>query len=216
MGGERLGRPILSPPPKSFDLSIDQLVFRFMLLFHSILTFMKDLYQSENQVFNPTRLLVLLHCWVGKDWAGPFFPPSKIFCSFYCSVSLSVYVTLSLYLNTYEWPIPKRESSFQTKHFICTATLWGWERLGRPILSPPPPPPKCSDLSIYLSVFQFMLFFYCIWRLMNDSFQRDNQIFKPKSLLVYLPPKCSNLCILSLVNWFFQKKGWGKTGSIFL
>ena len=71
------------PPPKSFALSIDQLVFRFMLLFHSILTFMKDLYQSENQVFNPTRLLVLLHCWVGKDWAGPFFPPSKIFCSFY-------------------------------------------------------------------------------------------------------------------------------------
>ena len=49
-----------------------------MLLFHSILTFMKDLYQSENQVFNPTRLLVLLHCGVGKDWAGPFFPPSKI------------------------------------------------------------------------------------------------------------------------------------------
>ena len=71
------------PPPKSFDLSIDQLVFRFMLLFHSILTFMKDLYQSENQVFNPTSLLVLLHCWVGKDWAGPFFPPSKIFCSFH-------------------------------------------------------------------------------------------------------------------------------------
>ena len=50
-----------------------------MLLFHSILTFMKDLYQSENQVFNPTRLLVLLHCWVGKDWAGPFFPPPKSF-----------------------------------------------------------------------------------------------------------------------------------------
>ena len=49
---------------------------------------------------------------------------------------------------------------------------------------PPPPPPKCSDLSIYLSVFQLMLLFYCIWRLMNDSFQRDNQIFKPKSLLV--------------------------------
>ena len=46
-----------------------------MLLVHSILTFMKDLHQSENQVFNPTRLLVLLHCWVGKDWAGPFFPP---------------------------------------------------------------------------------------------------------------------------------------------
>ena len=109
------------PSPKSFDLSIDQLVFRFMLLFHCILALMNDWFQRENQVFKPNILFVLLHCGVGKDWAGPFFPP---------------------------------------------------------------PPPKCSDLSIYLSVFQFMLFFYCIWRLMNDSFQRDNQIFKPKSLLV--------------------------------
>ena len=67
------------PPSLIFQSSIDRFVFRFMLLFHSILTFMKDLYQSENQVFNPTRLLVLLHCGVGKDWAGPFFPPSKIF-----------------------------------------------------------------------------------------------------------------------------------------
>ena len=63
------------PPSLIFRSSIDRFLFRFMLLFHSILTFMKDLYQSENQVFNPTRLLVLLHCWVGKDWAGPFFPP---------------------------------------------------------------------------------------------------------------------------------------------
>ena len=55
------------PPSLIFRSSIDRFVFRFMLLFHSILTFMKDLYQSENQVFNPTRLLVLLHCWVGKD-----------------------------------------------------------------------------------------------------------------------------------------------------
>ena len=63
------------PPSLIFRSSIDCFVFPFMLLFHSILTFMKDLYQSENQVFNPTRLLVLLHCWVGKDWAGQFFPP---------------------------------------------------------------------------------------------------------------------------------------------
>ena len=83
------------PPPKSFDLSIDQLVFRFMLLFHCILTLMNDLFQRENQVFKPNSLFVLLHCGVGKDWAGPFSPP----------------------------------------------------------------PPKCSDLSIYLLVFQFMLFF---------------------------------------------------------
>ena len=76
-----------------------------MLLFHSILTFMKELYQSENQVFNPTRLLVLLHCWVGKEWAGPFFPPLQnlqIFLLISYNCSLSVNVTLSLYLNTYE------------------------------------------------------------------------------------------------------------------
>ena len=89
------------PPPKSFDLSIDQLVFWFMLLFHCILTLMNDRFQRENQVFKPNIFFVLLHCGVGKDWArlDPFSPS---------------------------------------------------------------PPPKCSDLSIYLSVFQFMLFFYCI------------------------------------------------------
>ena len=117
-----------------------------MLLFHTILTFMKDLYQSENQVFNPTRLLVLLHCWVGKNWAGPLFPP---------------------------------------------------------------PPPKCSDLPIYRSVFQFMLFFYCICRLMNDSFQRDNQIFKPKSLLVISLQSVSTF-VLYLSELILPNSGLGK------
>ena len=109
------------PPSLIFRSSIDCFVFHFMLLFHSILTFMKDLYQSENQVFNPTRLLVLLHCWVGKDWAGPFFPP-----------------------------------------------------------------PKSFDFSIDQLVFQFMLLFHCILTLMNDRFQRENQVFKPNILFVLL------------------------------
>ena len=110
------------PPSLIFPSSIDHFVFRFMLLFHSILTFMKDLYQSENQVFNPTRLLVLLHCGVGKDWAGPI--------------------------------------SF--------------------------PPPKSFDLSIHQLVFRFMLLFHCILTLMNDRFQRENQVFKPNILFVLL------------------------------
>ena len=112
--------------------------FRFMLLFHSILAFMKDLYQIENQVFNPTRLLVLLHCWVGKERAGPFFPPPPLIMlwSFNLLVSLSVYVTLWLYLNNFEWPIPKRDQVFLTNKLIGTSTLWGGEKLGRPILSP--------------------------------------------------------------------------------
>ena len=65
------------PPPQSFDLSIDRFFFWFMLLFHFNLIFMKDLFQSENQVFNPTRLLVLLHCWVGKTGPAHSFPPPK-------------------------------------------------------------------------------------------------------------------------------------------
>ena len=81
----------------------------------------------------------------------------------------------------------KERIKFSNQTFFLYCYIVGWGKTG-PAHSlpppPPPPPPKCSDLSIYLSVFQLMLFFYCIWRLMNDSFQRDNQIFKPKSLLV--------------------------------
>ena len=63
------------PPPKSFDLSIDQLVFRFMLLFHCILTLMK-IYSKErikfsNQTFN-------LYCYIvgwGKTGPAHSFPP---------------------------------------------------------------------------------------------------------------------------------------------
>ena len=43
--------------------------------------------------------------------------------------------------------IPKRESSFQTKQFICTATLWGGERVSLLKI----PHSKVFDLCIYLS-----------------------------------------------------------------
>ena len=46
-----------------------------MLLFHSILTFMKDLYQSENQVFNPTRLLGTSTLLGGERLGRPILPP---------------------------------------------------------------------------------------------------------------------------------------------
>ena len=80
-----------SPPPqkkkKSFDLSIDRLVFWFMLLFHCILTFMNDIFQRKNHLLKPNSLFVLPDCGVGKDWAGPFFPPSKCF-------DLSIYLAV--------------------------------------------------------------------------------------------------------------------------
>ena len=75
--------------------------------------------------------------------------------------------------------IPKRESSFQTKHFFCTATLWGGERLGRPILSP---------LRNFWIFYLFSrLLDYVIFLLYLNSlnlYQAENQVFKPPSLFI--------------------------------
>ena len=116
---------------------------------------------------------------------------------------------------------------------IGTSTLWGGDRLGRPILFP-----SKMYQSFYLSVFWIMLLFHCILTLMNDLFQRENQVFKPTGLLVLLhcgvgkdwvdpfflppppPPQCSDLsiylsvfwiillfhCILTLMNDLFQRE----------
>ena len=83
---------------------------------------------------------------MGKDWAGPFFPPSLIFRSFYWLFSLSVYITLSLYLNIYERPIPKRESSFQSNKIFGTSTLLGGKDWAGPFF-----PSSKMHWSIYLS-----------------------------------------------------------------
>ena len=87
------------PPPKSFDLSIDQLVFRFMLLFHCILTLMNDRFQRENQVFKPN---IFLYCYIvgwGKNGPAHSFPPPLqnvlIFLFIFQSFSLCYYFTVS-------------------------------------------------------------------------------------------------------------------------
>ena len=150
-----------------------------MLLFHCILTLMYDLYQRENLVFKPTSLLVLLHCRVGKDWASPIFPPSKmflshsfppskIFGSFNLLLSLLVYVTLWLYLNNFEWPIPKRDQVFnQQVDWYFNIVVWGKTGPAHSF-----PPPKCLDLFIYHLDFWIMLFFCCIWILLTYTKQR--------------------------------------------
>ena len=77
-GGERLGRPILSPPPPpsimlgSFNLLFSLSVYVTLWLY---LNNFEWPIPKRDQVVKPTRLLVLLRCGVGKDWAGPFFPP---------------------------------------------------------------------------------------------------------------------------------------------
>ena len=146
------------PPPKSFDLSIDQLVFRFMLLFHCILTIMNDRFQRENQVFKPNVLFVLLHCGVGKDWAGPFFPPSLIFRS---SIDHFVFRFMLLFhsILTFMKDIYQSENQVfnPTRLWYFYIVVWGKTGPAHSF-----PPPKCSDLSIYPLDFWIMLFFCCI------------------------------------------------------
>ena len=155
-------------------------------------------------------LKFICNCGMRKDWVGPFFPPSKIFWSFYWLVSLSVYVTHSLYLNTYEWPIPKRQSSFQTKHFICTATLCAGERLGRPILSPPP----LQNVLIFLFIFQSFSLCYSFTVSEDLWMTHSKEIIKFSNQKVYWlsPSKVFQPLYFILVNWFFQIVGWGRLG----
>ena len=129
-----------------------------MLLFHSILTFMKDLYQSENQVFNPTRLLVLLHCWVGKNWAGPFFPPSKMLGSFYLSSRLLDYVILLLYLSSLDLYQAENQVFKSTGLFVIV----GWGKTG-PAHSFPPPLSFYLLLIVLLSVYVTLSLYFNIY-----------------------------------------------------
>ena len=172
------------PPSKifrSFYWSVTIVVFRFMLLFCCNLTLMNDRFQRENQVFKPNILFVLLHCGVGKDWAGPFFPPLLNLSIFYWSFRLLVCVTFSLYFNIYERPIPKWESSFQSNKIIGTSTLLGGERLGQPIL--PPPPPHSIMLGSFNLLFSLSVY-VTLWLYLNNfewPIPKRDQVFKPTS-----------------------------------
>ena len=116
---------------------------------------------------------------MGKDSAGPFFPPFKMFWSFYLSSRLLDYVIFLLYLNSFDL--------YQAENQVFNSLLvlqhfWVEERLSLPILSP------LQNVSIILFIFLSldMLLFHCIWTLMFDLFQIENLVFKPTSLLVLL------------------------------
>ena len=118
---------------------------------------------------------------------------STFFRSFYWLFGLSVYVTLSLYLNIYERPIPKRDASFQSNKIIGTSTLLGGKDWAGPFF-----PSSKMYWSIYLS---FSLLNYAALslhlKLMYDLFKRENLVFKQQ------------------VYWYFCIVGWRKTGPIF-
>ena len=161
------------PPSKmlgSFYLSSRLLDYVILLLYLNSL----DLYQAENQVFKPTRLFVIVGCRLGR----PILSPLLNLSIFYWSFRLLVYITLSLYFNIYERPIPKWESSFQSNKIIGTSTLLGGERLGQPILPPP---------SIMLGSFNLLfslLVYVTLWLYLNNfqwPIPKRDQGFKPTS-----------------------------------
>ena len=69
--------------------------------------------------------------------------------------------------------------SNQTFYLCCYIVGWGKTELAH---SSPPPPPPLQNVLIFLFIFQS--FSLCYSLTVSDSFQRDNQIFKPKNLLV--------------------------------
>ena len=97
-------------------------VFRFMLLIVCIWTILNDLFQREIKFSNQQVYWFFNILGWGKAGLAHSFPPPNWFD---LSIYLSVFWIMLLFLNTYEWPVSKRESSFPTKPFICTATLWG-------------------------------------------------------------------------------------------
>ena len=148
----------------SFRLSVYVTLSLYLNIYERPIPKRESSFQS-NKIIGTSTLLG------GKDWAGPFFPSSKMYWSIYLSFSLLNYAALSLHLNTNVWPVQKRESSFSNNKYIGTSALSGGERLGRPNLSP------LQNLPIFLfiySVFLIMQFFECIWTILNDLFHSEN------------------------------------------
>ena len=74
--------------------------------------YLHDLHQRETRVFKIKKKPIgFSKYWRGVDWAFPSF----LFV-------FSVYATLSLYLNTYEWLSPNRESSIDSPKTISPPT----------------------------------------------------------------------------------------------
>ena len=123
----------MGPGRKCSDLSIYHLDFWIMLFFCCMWTLLT--YTKQRIKFS-TVYWYLNILGSGERLSWPILSPLQnvsiilfIFQSFELCCS-------SLHLNTYEYPVSKWELNFQTNKFIGTSTMWGGERLGRPIQSP--------------------------------------------------------------------------------
>ena len=139
-----------------------------------------DLYQAENQVSKPPSLFVILHCGVGKNWAGPFFPPSKMLESFYLSSRLLDYVILLLYLNSLDLHQAENQVFKPTSLFVILHC-----GVGKNWAGPLFPPSKMLG-SFYLSSRRLDYVILLLYLNSVDLYQAENQVFKPTSLFVIL------------------------------
>ena len=81
--------------------------------------------------------MILLNIGVGKDWAGPFFPPAPppppppTAPKFYfLSIYLYVYTALSLYLSSHDWNMSRRNPSFLIANFTKCLANWFFKIVG--------------------------------------------------------------------------------------
>ena len=128
---------------------------------------------------------VYLYCYIvgwGKTGPAHSFLPSKCF-------DLSIYHLVFCFMLVFYYILILMNDLFQRENEVFKPNSLfvllhcGWGKTG-PAHSFPTP--QCFDLFIYLSVFWIMLLFDCIWTLMNELFQREDEVSKPNSLLVLL------------------------------
>ena len=105
----------------------------------------------------------------------------------------------------------KERIKFSNQTFYLYCYIVGWGKTG---LAHSFPPPKCSDLSIYLSVFSVYIILLLYLKTNEDSFQRENQIFKPKSLLV-IPLQSVPTFVFYLSELILPNSGVGKNWADF-
>ena len=95
--------------------------------------------------------MILLNRGVGKDWAGPFFPP-LLFSNLSIYLSVLRFNLLLHCIQTLMIVLSKEKFKLR-KHLANSMFLLNsWEEKDWAGPFSPPPPPLGSNLSIYLSV----------------------------------------------------------------
>ena len=151
----------------------------------------------------------------GEDWAGPIFPPSKIFLSFYLSFQ-SFGLCNSLNVSEQFW---MTYSEVRIK-FSILKVYWyfyfvGWGKTGPAHSFPPPPSIMLGSFNLLFS----LLVYVTLWLYLNNfewPISKRDQVFKPTSWFRYFyivgwgktgpahsfpPPKCWDLSIYPLDFW---------------